>query len=209
MWMDHHLWTYEGSDSLKALREDIDLCVMPWKYGTTIGSRLIKTAWRNGWICSGGERVRYEFKEQDAWDLVRFLGIQGSSGETSCSWRNVPYCHGGKNRKDKGSSSINLRTGQFKCLRQSCGVQGNMLTLARDFGYTLIPEAEASTWSRKTYRTLENTKEPIRPKPPAVAYLESRGISRRVAEQYEITVQTEHPNVLVFPSTTRMGICSL
>ena len=143
--------------------------------------------------------MRYEFKEQDAWDLVRFLGIQGKQRGDELQLAECPYCHGGKNRKDKGSSSINLRTGQFKCLRQSCGVQGNMLTLARDFGYMLIPEVEAAAGARKTYRTLKTPKEPIRPKPPAVTYLESRGISRQVAEQYEITVQTEHTNVLVFP----------
>ena len=67
--------------------------------------------------------MRYEFKEQDAWDLVRFLGIQGKQRGDELQLAECPYCHGGKNRKDKGSSAINLRTGQFKCLRQSCGVQ--------------------------------------------------------------------------------------
>ena len=96
--------------------------------------------------------MRYEFKEQDAWDLVRFLGIQGKQRGDELQLAECPYCRGGKNRKDKGSSAINLRTGQFKCLRQSCGVQGNMLTLARDFGYTLIPEGAPLGKSRGTDR---------------------------------------------------------
>ncbi len=141
--------------------------------------------------------MKYEFKEQDAWDLVHFLRIQGKQRGDELQLGECPYCHGGKNRKDKGSSSINLRTGQFKCLRESCGVQGNMITLARDFGFELRTGLE--TGNRKQYRRLKNPKAPIRPKEPAVAYLENRGISRRVAEQYEITVQTEHENVLVFP----------
>ncbi|MFR6330985.1 MAG: toprim domain-containing protein [Eisenbergiella sp.] len=97
----------------------------------------------------------------------------------------------------QGIISINLRTGQFKCLRRAVE-SGEYAYVGPRFWYMLIPEVEAAAGA-ETYRTLKTPKEPIRPKPPAVTYLESRGISRQVAEQYEITVQTEHTNVLVFP----------
>ena len=52
---------------------------------------------------------------------------------------------------------------------------------------------------RKRYRNLATLKEPIKPKDPAVRYLESRGISAEIARRYEITVQRDHNNILVFP----------
>ena len=52
---------------------------------------------------------------------------------------------------------------------------------------------------------MKTPKEPIRPKPEAVKYLTERGISEDVIKRYQITVQTEHPNILVFPFLDAAG----
>ena len=109
-----------------------------------------------------------------------------------------PYCHGA-GHGDKYTFSINLNTGQFKCLRASCGVTGNMITLSRDFDFSLGSDADEYYRPRRQFRRLKQSADPIIPKEPAVAYLESRGISESVAKKYELTTQTEHDNILVFP----------
>lgn len=141
----------------------------------------------------------YEFKEQDAWDFARYQGIEVKQSGDELHFKTCPYC---KPRATKGNTrtfSINLRTGQFKCLRASCGVTGNMIQLSRDFDFSLGTETDEYYRPRKKYRSLKTPERPIIPKDPAVKYLESRGISEAVAQQYEITVQKEHDNILVFP----------
>lgn len=76
----------------------------------------------------------YEFKKEDAYEFVRVSGIQSKQRGDELQLLFCPYCRGGKNG-DKGTFSISLVTGQFKCLRSSCSVSGNMVTLARDFDY--------------------------------------------------------------------------
>ncbi|MDD7218400.1 MAG: AAA family ATPase [Clostridia bacterium] len=74
----------------------------------------------------------YEFKESDAWNFARGSGIETKQKGYELQFLTCPYCRGGRSA-DKGTFSINLTTGQFKCLRSSCSVSGNMITLARDF----------------------------------------------------------------------------
>ena len=76
----------------------------------------------------------YEFKKEDAYEFARVSGIQSKQRGDELQLLSCPYCRGGKNG-DKGTFSISLVTGQFKCLRSSCSVSGNMVTLARDFDY--------------------------------------------------------------------------
>lgn len=74
----------------------------------------------------------YEFKESDALEFARASGIQTKQRGDELQFLYCPYCNGGKNR-DKYSFAINMLSGQFKCLRSSCSVSGNMLTLAAEF----------------------------------------------------------------------------
>lgn len=151
--------------------------------------------------------MKYEFRQQDAWDLAQYLGIQVKQrGGDELQFLECPYCRGGKNRRDKGSFSINLSTGQCKCLRASCGVQGNMLTLSRDFGFSLGEEFEEAYRPQRSFRSLPTPAAPIKPKPAAIAYLERRGIHENTAKRYEITVQNEHENILVFPFYDDKGV---
>lgn len=150
----------------------------------------------------------YEFKESDAWDFSRSSGIAAKQKGEELQFLSCPYCRGGRNG-DKGTFSINLRTGQFKCLRSSCSASGNMVTLAKDFDWFSLGrdvDAYYKAGNRYKYRRFQKKTEPIKPKPAAVAYLESRGISSGTTEKYQITVQTKNENVLVFPFLDAAGV---
>ena len=141
----------------------------------------------------------YEFKEADAYDFARMVGIQAKPHNGELVFKTCPYCRPRPTRDNVRTFSINLTTGQFKCLRASCGASGNMITLSRDFDFSLGNEVDEYYKPKKEFRRLKTPKKPIEPKVPAVKYLQSRGISEEVAKKYEITTQNEHDNVLVFP----------
>lgn len=144
-------------------------------------------------------KMRYEFNPDDAWRFARENGYKAYRDRDELMFKLCPYCKGGSN-SDKGTFSINLKTGMFKCFRDSCGRQGNMITLAQDFDFKLSNfYGESLGVIQKQFRKLKRPEKPIEPKKPAIAYLESRGISEAVAKRYEITTQTNRDNVLVFP----------
>jgi KaiC/GvpD/RAD55 family RecA-like ATPase len=147
----------------------------------------------------------YEFKEQDAYDFARHIHAQTREHNGELFFRLCPYCNPKPSRGDLNTFSINLKTGQFKCFRSTCGVSGNMLTLSRDFDFSLGNEVDEYYRPRRQFRKMKTPKEPIRPKPEAVKYLTERGISEDVIKRYQITVQTEHPNILVFPFLDAAG----
>lgn len=139
----------------------------------------------------------YEFKPEDAKRFAEFVGIKTRMRGGQLEFRKCPYCR--QNTNDKNTFAISLETGQFQCLRASCNAKGNMLTLARDFDFSLGTMADEYYRPRKQYRDLPQPKDPIEPKPEAISYLTGRGISEEVIKQFQITVQIEHPEILVFP----------
>ena len=148
----------------------------------------------------------YEFKESDALEFARASGIQTKQRGDELQFLYCPYCNGGKNR-DKYSFAINMISGQFKCLRSSCSVSGNMLTLAAEFSWFSLGndvEAYYQTGRQQRYRKFKRM-QAIKPKPAAITYLESRKITAATAEKYQITVQSKHENVLVFPFLDEKG----
>lgn len=147
----------------------------------------------------------YEFKPSDAYDFARHVGILCKERGDELFFKTCPYCKPRATRGNVNTFSINLKTGQHKCLRASCGVSGNMITLARDFDFSLGTEIDEYYAPKKKYRELPQPKEPVIPKPEALQYLEIRGISEEVAKRYEITVQTKNPNILVFPFYDEVG----
>ena len=149
--------------------------------------------------------MKYEPKETDIRGLASFLGIRSRQRGDELQLEICPYCHSGSKGHDKWSSSINLKTGQFKCLRDSCGMKGNMITLSRDFDFSLGSEFEEYYRPKKQYRKLKTSKEPIKPRPPAVEYMLSRGISKEITERYELTVQKSNEKILVFPFYDEKG----
>lgn len=150
-------------------------------------------------------KMRYEFKTDDAYSFARSQGIEVKQKGDELFFKTCPYCRP-TSRDNLRSFSINLTSGEFKCFRESCGAKGNMLTLAKDFGFSLGTEMDEYIAPKKRYKKLRTPTEPIRPKDKAIEYLQSRGISEKVAKEYEITVQTKNQNVLVFPFYDDKGV---
>jgi KaiC/GvpD/RAD55 family RecA-like ATPase len=148
----------------------------------------------------------YEFKRQDAIDFANHVGIKKLHRGDELFLEKCPYCNGSSTTgTDKKTFSINLTNGLFKCFRDSCGVQGNMITLSKDFNFSLGNEVDEYYRPKRTFKKLKTPEKPIVPKKAAVDFLESRGISQKVAEKYEITVQTDRENILVFPFYDEKG----
>ena len=145
----------------------------------------------------------YEFKEQDAYDFAKFVGIKAFERNGELHFLKCPVCGGSS--KDKKTFAIDLKTGQCKCLRESCGYTGNMITLAKDFDFSLGNIVDDYIKPSKKYKTFKTPEKPIEPKPPAIQYLASRGIGEDVARKYQITTQTDKDNILVFPFLGEKG----
>lgn len=148
----------------------------------------------------------YEFNAEDAERFSQSVRIKsrkrGNQLELSC----CPYC---RNEKDKWTFGISLTTGQFECKRASCGIKGNMITLSRDFNFSLGRDTDAYyktvDYSQKNYKKFRDAHKPIEVKPAAIEYLKNRGISEDVIRKYEITTHKERENVIVFPFKDAAG----
>ena len=142
----------------------------------------------------------YEFDPQDAYRFAQEQGIQTRQQGNELIFKYCPYCK----RTERGNQktfSISLSTGQFNCLRASCKVRGNMITLARDFNFELTNNDANEYYglgrNRKRFRKLTNKHPETRPF--AVEYMAGRGISEEVTRKYNITDRTDRPGVIVFP----------
>lgn len=141
----------------------------------------------------------YEFEREDALRFQSFVKAQARIRGEELQFNYCPYCHGGAS-KDKGSFSISLITGQFECKRSSCSVKGNMITLSRDFDFSLSEDMDRylnRDHFNEKFRRFK--KAHITVKDKAVEYLENRGISKGITESYKITVKNDAENILVFP----------
>ena len=52
----------------------------------------------------------YEFKADDAFRFSQEIGGKSRQKGDELQFEQCPYCFGGKNRKDRGTFSINLQT---------------------------------------------------------------------------------------------------
>ena len=141
----------------------------------------------------------YEFNPDDAYRFAREQNIHVLLRGDELRFQHCPYCGGGPSHHDKNTFAINLVNGSFNCKRSSCGRTGNMITLHRDFGFSLGEGIDSYYDRESRYRRFKRPAEKIESKPAAVAYMESRGISRRITELYEITTKEGADNILVFP----------
>ena len=116
----------------------------------------------------------YEFRESDAEEFARSRGDKTFRKGKELFFKWCPYCNGGG--KDTNTFSINLDTGVYNCFRSSCGANGNMLTLARDFDFSLGHNIDEYYRPKRHYKTFKQPEEPIERKEAAIAYMESRGI---------------------------------
>ena len=144
----------------------------------------------------------YEFDPDDAKRFGQEQHIKYQQHGDELRFKYCPYCR--NKTDDKNTFAINLRTGQFRCLRASCNAKGNMLTLARDFGFSLGRDVDE--YYNRTRRFRDFRKFPLpKTRDPAVSYMESRGISEAVAKRYHITTRKDADNILVFPFLDENG----
>lgn len=146
----------------------------------------------------------YQFKESDAELFQRYVNANARKYGNELQFQYCPYCHGGRHR-DAKTFSINLTTGQFECKRSSCGAHGNMITLAKDFDFSLGTEYDRY-YNQETFKFRKFGKKKIQTTGSAIDYLKKRGISQEITEQYKITTQKENSNILVFPFFDENGI---
>lgn len=139
----------------------------------------------------------YQFCKEDAYRFASEMHLRTKLRGTELQLSDCPYCHGASH-KDGYSFSISTETGMFKCLRASCGAHGNMITLHKDFGFSLGNDVDEYLDHTKKYRNIHRKEKP-EVRPQAIQYLQNRGISEKICKQYNITTQKEHDNILVFP----------
>ena len=151
-----------------------------------------------------GEQLMYEFKEEDAYNFARHINAKTLVRGRELVFKECPYCHG-KGMGNKEKFSINLDSGAFNCLRASCNAHGNMITLSKDFDFSLGNIVDEYYRPKKEFRTFKKPEKPIEPKEPAIAYLQSRGISENVAKRYQITTKEGQDNILTFPFFDEKG----
>ena len=137
----------------------------------------------------------YEFKPEDAYAFARHIHIQAKERNGELHFRKCPMC--GQATTDKDTFAISLKTGQFKCLRATCGYQGNMVTLSQDFDFSLGTEVDEYFSPKKQFKT--HKRKPTTPTDKAVEYMKSRGISEAITRKYDLTTRTDMPDVLVMP----------
>ena len=138
----------------------------------------------------------YKFDKDDAYRFAREQGLRARPIGNELRFNKCPYC--GNKTNDKDTFAINLETGMFKCMRSSCGAHGNMITLHKDFGFSLGTEVNEYYDRARAFRTFPRKEKP-EPKDNAIKYLESRGIHADICRRYHITTDKDNDNVLVFP----------
>ena len=146
----------------------------------------------------------YDFQKEDAFRFRDFIRAKARVKGNELIFQECPYCKSRSNDKEK--FSINLETGKFNCFRASCGMRGNMITLSRDFNFSLSDDVDRyyNLNSRNDrFRKFKEFKAVHSDK--AVNYCRNRGISPEVCEKYELTTKKDDDKILVFPFKNERG----
>ncbi|MBQ1790129.1 MAG: hypothetical protein II008_08130, partial [Oscillospiraceae bacterium] len=133
----------------------------------------------------------YNFRPEDAERFAMERGIKYKHRGDELVFKWCPYCQG--DNKDKETFAISLTTGQFNCKRSSCSVRGNMVTLARDFNFSLGRDSDTYygiPWQR--FKTFTKKAESIEPSDAAEEYFQTRGISPETVRKYHITARKDN-----------------
>lgn len=138
----------------------------------------------------------YKFDKEDALRFASEQGIKARVVGNELRFNKCPYCKNKTN--DKDTFAINLDTGMFKCMRSTCSAHGNMITLHRDFNFSLGNYVDEYFDRSRPFRTFPKIEKPA-PKDSAIRYMEGRGISQGTCERYHITVKKDDEAILVFP----------
>ena len=151
--------------------------------------------------------VKYEFDKQHAFDFARSIHAQTKIHGDELKFKKCPYCKGGSGGKaDEDTFDINLISGKFSCFRVTCGVAGNMITLSRDFDFSISDDLDRY-YNRNDYNSKfkKFKKVEIESKDEAIKYMGKRGISAEVVCRYNLTTKKDQENILVFPFTDQDG----
>lgn len=151
----------------------------------------------------------YTYQQGDAERFKNAVGRKAKRVGSELVFGYCPYCDGGANH-DKDTFSINTETGQFECKRASCGVRGNIITLAKDFSDVFSLGEDVKKYynidgARNDFKRFRDAHREIKSTSPAVEYLKSRGIPEDITRKYEITTRKDNPKVLCFPFKTPDG----
>lgn len=143
--------------------------------------------------------MRYEMNRDDLNGFIEFIGAETKVKGKDVYFRYCPKCGSSAPKDDEWKFSVNWKTGAFGCLRGSCGYHGHFVELCRDFGYRVGLDAE------QQYVQFPQPQKRIVPRESALAYLAGRGISKEIAERYEVTAFEDRPNILWFPFFNEYG----
>lgn len=145
----------------------------------------------------------YQFAEEDALSFARTQDGRTRRHGDELQFEKCPMCHGGRGR-DKWTFAINLKNGACNCKRSGCGYSGNMITLAKEFGFSLGRDNDAyyrlKDYTERRFQDFSRFRDKHAvPTDPAIAFLKSRGISEQIARKYELSTKNDREEVLVFP----------
>ena len=133
----------------------------------------------------------------DAYDLARRLNAETREKGDELTFKYCPFCHGGQHN-DKYTFSVSLRTGQYNCLRGTCGEHGGFVSLAKAFDFPLDFGTQAPM--KREYKRLPQKKiTDIVVRDTAIDYMKSCGISEETVRKYGITAQKDNPDILSIP----------
>lgn len=141
----------------------------------------------------------YEFNKDDAFRFAHFINARTKLKGNNLIFSRCPYCN---SNKDKETFAIDMRTGQFNCLRASCGVKGNMLTLSKDFNFSISEDVDRylnRNYSNNRFRTWKKVE--YRAADAVIKYMGHRGISESICRKYKLTEKKGKDNkgIMVFP----------
>lgn len=146
----------------------------------------------------------YEFNKDDAFRFRDFINAQARVKGQELVFLKCPYC--GNLSGDKEKFAINLETGRFNCFRASCGAKGNMITLARDFGFSLSDDVDRYyNLNRRNDRFRHFKEFRATHSDPAERFCKSRGISAEICQRFELITRADDENILVFPFKDEKG----
>lgn len=151
----------------------------------------------------------YQFKTADAERFRYAIGARVKTVGDEMVFAYCPYCKGGEHN-DRNTFSINMNTGQFECKRSSCGVRGNMLTLAKDYSDRFKLSEDVNIYyningAKTRFKRFNNGKKPIATSDRAIEYLKSRGIPEEITKKYEIASNPNNKDIIVFPFRDEHG----
>lgn len=143
--------------------------------------------------------MQYTVKTDDLLGFANFVGIETKQKGNELKFKYCPYCRDSISSDDEWKFGINMDSGAFGCFRSSCGKKGHFVKLCKDFGYKL------GFYNEQQYKQIKQPEKKIVPRESAIAYLANRGISKEIAEQYEITASEKRPNIMIFPFFNEYG----